>query len=103
MQLVHQDPAPAGDDRDFAGAGLAVAPRILARPVDVELMMRIFDGRDLEPTTEQNWNDFGYQRCLACSTPAGETDHAHGRSIGQWLGHRFRRYHRPAGGETEVK
>ena len=81
-QLMHEGPAPIGDDGDFAGAGLAVQPRILARPIDIEFVMRMLDGRDLEPAPHQNRNDFGQERRLAGSAPAGEANDAHRRGLG---------------------
>ena len=53
-QFVHQSPAPARDDRNLGGAGRAVQQGILAGLVDIELMMRVLDGRDLEPAPHQH-------------------------------------------------
>ena len=53
-QFVDHRPAPARDDRDLAGAGLPVQPGILARLVDVEFVVRVLDGRDLQPAPHQH-------------------------------------------------
>ena len=44
--LVHQGPAAARNDGDFAGAGGAVAKGIGALAIDVEIMVRVLDRRD---------------------------------------------------------
>ena len=55
-QFVDDGPAPARDDRDLAGAGLPMQPGILARLVDVEFVVRMLDGRNLEPAPHQHRN-----------------------------------------------
>ena len=40
-QFVLQSPAAARDDHDLARSGFAVAPRILARPIEIEGMVRM--------------------------------------------------------------
>ena len=76
-KLVHDGPAPAGNDRDFAGAGLPVQPGILARLVGVEVMMRVFDGGDFQAAFDQHRDHAGDQCRLAGAAPARETDDAH--------------------------
>ena len=44
--LVHERPALPGRDHHLAGAGLAMAAAVLAGLVDVEVVMRVLDGRD---------------------------------------------------------
>jgi len=82
-QLVNDRPAPARGDCDLARAGLAVQPRILARMVDVEVMVGVLDGRDLEAAPDQRRNDPRDQRRLAGSAPAGKADDAHRCCIGR--------------------
>jgi tRNA 2-thiouridine synthesizing protein A len=53
-------------------------PRILARPVEIELVMRVLHRRDLQAATDQNRDHLGDQRGLAGTAPSGETDNAHG-------------------------
>ncbi len=76
-QLMDDCPAPARHDRDLAGAGLPVLPRILARLIDVEFMVRVLDGRDLQAAADQHRNHARDQRRLAGTAPARETDDAH--------------------------
>ena len=79
-QFMHDGPTPAGNDRDLAGAGLAVQPRILARLVGIEFMMRVLDGRYFQAALDQHRDHIGDQRCLAGAAPARETDDAHCRT-----------------------
>ena len=53
-QFVHQRPATARDDRDLAGAGGAVAKRVGARLIDVEIVMGVLDGRDVDAARATN-------------------------------------------------
>ena len=76
-QLVNERPTAARGNDDLTRSGFAMQPRILARPVDVEFVMRMLDRRDFEATPDQDRDDLGDQRRLAGSTPAGETDNAH--------------------------
>ncbi len=76
-ELVHDRPAPARDDGDFARAGLAVQPGILARLIEIELMMRMFDGRDFQAALDQHRDHAGDQCRLAGTAPARKPDNAH--------------------------
>src|SRR6266704_1160739 len=78
-ELVHDDPAPVGDDHDLAAAGLAVAVRILARLVDVEAVMRVLDHRYPETAFDEARNELLDQRGLAASRPSGEAEDLHTR------------------------
>src|SRR6516164_10679409 len=51
---------------------------ILARPVNIESMMGMFECRDAEATLPQNRDQPHDQRGLASDTPTGNADHPHG-------------------------
>ena len=76
-KLMHDRPAPAGNDRDFARAGLPMQPGILARLVEIEFMMRVLDGRDFQAARDQHRDHAGDQCRLAGAAPARKTDNAH--------------------------
>src|SRR5690606_29833238 len=71
-QLVHEHPAPRGGDEDFGGARLAVPVRVLARNVDVEVVVRVLDQRDAEAAPDEARDQLLDQRGLAASRPACE-------------------------------
>ena len=54
-------------------------PAILAGLVDVEGVMGVLEGRDLEPPRHEAWDHPGEERGLAGAAPAGEADDAHGQ------------------------
>src|SRR5579883_1360616 len=76
-QFMDNGPAAARHNGDFAGTGAAMAPRILAGLIGIEIMMRMLDGRDAQAAPNEHRNDADQQRCLAGSAPARETDDAH--------------------------
>src|SRR5580658_6972954 len=73
-EFMHNGPAPARHDRYFAGASSALQPGVLARLVDIELVMRMLDGCDLQPALDQHRDYPRDQRRLAGAAPARETD-----------------------------
>src|SRR5581483_9894273 len=65
--------------QDLRAAGVAVAPRVLARPVDVELVVRMLDERDHETARDQARHELLDQGRLAAARPAGEPEVAPGQ------------------------
>src|SRR5262249_13216074 len=59
-------------------AGHAVAVGILAGLVDVEGMVGVLEGRDLQAPPHEAGDHLGEQRGFARAAPAGEADDAHG-------------------------
>ena len=53
---------------------------VLAGLVDVELVMRVLEGRHREPARDQARDHLGEERGLAGAAPAREADDAHGRT-----------------------
>ena len=43
-QLVNDGPSPARCHHDLGSAGFAMLPGVLAGPVDIERVVRVFDG-----------------------------------------------------------
>ena len=77
-QLVHQHPAPRRGDEDFGRAGVAVAPRVLARLVDVERVVRVLDQRHAQPALHEARDQLLDEGGLAAARPAGKTEDLHG-------------------------
>jgi hypothetical protein len=49
LVFAHQRQAAIGGQQHLIGAGLAVAPAVLALAVDIEIMVGMLDDRDAEP------------------------------------------------------
>ena len=76
-QFVHQRPAPGRGDQHLGGAGLAMHPGVLARHVDIELVMGVLDHGDAQAFFEQMRDDALQERGLAGAAPSCEPDHLH--------------------------
>ncbi len=76
-QLVHHRPALARRHQHFAGAGHAMAMRILSRLVEIEFVMRMLDERDAEALHDQTGNDFFDQGGFAATGVASDADDFH--------------------------
>jgi hypothetical protein len=50
---------------------------ILARLIDIEIVMRVFDRLDAEPTREKRRDELDDQRRLAGAAPARKSDNTH--------------------------
>ena len=76
-QLVDHRPAPRGGEHHLVGAGLAVAPGVLARLVEVDLVMGVLDGGDPVALGGQVGDQPLDQRGLAVVLPADHAEHPH--------------------------
>ena len=76
-QLVHQRPAHGRCDQYLLAACFAMTMRILARLVDVELMVRVFYQRDHQSFGAQLRYEPLDERRLAAARPAGEPENLH--------------------------
>src|SRR5258708_8874477 len=54
-----------------------MAPRILARPIDIEFVMSMLDGRHHEALSDELRYDRGQQCRLAAAAPACDAENAH--------------------------
>ena len=76
-QFVLQGPAAPRGDHDLACAGLAVTPRILTRLIEIERVVRVLDGRNRDPASDQLWYQRRHQRCFAAAAPPGNAEDLH--------------------------
>ena len=82
-QFMHQHPALIGDQHHLGGTGFTMAPGILARPIDIETMMRMLDDRDAQaPGRELRQQVFNQGR-LARTGPANDSERANRVSAGR--------------------
>src|SRR5262249_26250478 len=64
-QFVLQSPTAPRSDHDLARACVAVAPRILARLIEIEGMMRMLNRRNRDPASDEFRYHCRHQRRLA--------------------------------------
>src|SRR5262249_44335055 len=76
-QLVDERPAVGRADEDLGGPCHAMGVGVLARLVDVKGVVRVLEGRDLEPAGDDAGDYFGEERRFSRAAPAGEADDAH--------------------------
>src|SRR3989304_26865 len=76
-QLMHQRPAYIRRHHHFGASGVPMAIRVLARPVDVELVMRVFDERDRHALQDKPWYELLDQRRLATTRPSRKSENLH--------------------------
>ena len=77
LELAHQRQAPVGGNHHLEGPGLPVAPRVLARVVDVEAVVRMFDDRHPQPTPAQAGDELLHQRGFAGPGEPGKAGDLH--------------------------
>src|SRR5690606_27383693 len=78
-QLDDVRPAARGTHDHLAGAGLTVQEAVLARMVDVEVVVGVLDGADTPPPAGQLADQCDDQRRLAGVLVAGDAEYMHGR------------------------
>ena len=76
--FVHQRPAGAAANQHLGGAGLAMAPGILAGLVQVEAVMGMLDGRDRHAAGHEQPHQRNQQSGLAAARPARQAKHLQG-------------------------
>src|SRR4029453_11308407 len=76
-ELVLQCPAHGGRHQHLLATGFAMPERILARLIEIELVMRVLDQRDRQAARDEAWNQLLDKRRLAAAGPAGESEYAH--------------------------
>ncbi len=76
-QFMQQRPALRAGEHHLAGPGFAVTVGVLARPVDVEAVVRVLDDRNLQAARGQPWNQLFDQRRLARPGKTGDTENLH--------------------------
>src|SRR2546423_15225128 len=80
---MHQREAIGRRDQHFGRARRAMRVRILARLVDVEVVMGVLDRRHAPTARSQARDHAREQRGLARAAPAGDADHFHAATITQ--------------------
>jgi len=99
--LAQQPPAGAGQPAGRLapvldpGPGGAVFERILARNIDVEFVMRVFDGGDPQAPSHKARNQPGDQDSLAGTAPAGDSENFHAARRRSGLAERLAQAGRP--------
>ena len=79
-KLMHDRPAPWRHEQNFRGTSLTMAPAVGSVVIDVGVMMRAFDGRDLVASCCQLRDEALGQGRLAAVLPACNADYG-------WYGH----------------
>jgi hypothetical protein len=77
-KLVHERPALRGAHQDLRAAGLPVAPRILARGIDLERVVRVLDERHAQPSPHEERHELLDEGGLAAAAVAGDAEDLHG-------------------------
>ena len=77
LELAHQRQPLARSHDDLEGTGFAVAKRILAFVIDVELVVRVLDHRHAQAAQLERRNELLDQVRLARAGIAGECGHLH--------------------------
>src|SRR5438477_541350 len=76
-QLVHERPALRGAHEHFGAARMAMAIRVLAGLVDVELVMRVLDERHAKPFANRQRDDLLDERGLPAAAVSRDPDDLH--------------------------
>src|SRR5512146_2114893 len=80
-QLMHQRPAPIARHHHFTRTGLAVPPGILARLIDVEIVMRVLERRDADAALHERRHQARDQSGFAASAPSCKSEDPHCRYV----------------------
>ena len=76
-QFVHQGPAVGGGEEDLLRPGLAVSPGVLARLVDLEVVVALLDHCDPQPGLDKPGQEALDQGGLAAAAPADDAEGLH--------------------------
>jgi hypothetical protein len=76
-QLAHQYPARAGSEQHLGGTRLAVTKGVLARPIDIEIVMRVLEYRNTQAAGSKARQQLLQQCRLAGTGVAGDTEQSH--------------------------
>src|SRR2546421_11079068 len=74
---MDEGPAHGRGDQHLSAAGLPMPPRVLARLVDIEAVMRMLDERNGQAARREPRHQPFDERRLAAAGPAGESEEAH--------------------------
>src|SRR5438094_776206 len=74
---MDEGPADGRGHQHLSAAGLPMPPRVLARLVDIEAVMRMLDERNGQAARREARHQPFNERRLAAAGPAGESEEAH--------------------------